>query len=66
MSDSVCIIDFNGYTSPGHFPVACRADWNPITGVVAFGGDWGYLPPMYSETEPEDVLLFDYAEWREP
>lgn len=49
-SNSVCIVDFNGYSSPGHFPTAFWADWE--NGITTFGGDWSDVPDMPSVTEP--------------
>lgn len=57
MDNSVCLVDFNGYTFPGHFPVAYWADYYPDQKAVIFGGDWQTVPDMPSETCPseEDV-----------
>lgn len=70
MSESICIVDFCGYTSPSHFPISFWADWQPDTKLITFGGDWYGLPPVYYADTPMDddidVLdeqLTEYAAW---
>jgi hypothetical protein len=63
---SVCIVDFNGYCAPSHLPVAYWADYDPNSKLVAFGGVWSSLQPLYSEFEPTDEeieVLYVYAAW---
>jgi len=62
----ICIIDFNGYTSPGHLPIAYWADYDPVTGLVFFGGEFSEVSPVQCDVEPNDVeieALQAYAEW---
>lgn len=59
---STCIVDFNGYTSPGSFLVAFWADWHPNTGYVEFGGDWEWVPAMPTKTEPTQEQVYGWVE----
>lgn len=66
MSESIRLVDFCGYTSPGHFPITYWADWNPSTKLVTFGGEWVEVSPIISETEPTETEieeLSDFAWW---
>lgn len=66
MSESTCLIDFCGYSEPGHYPISYWADWNPATKLVTFGGEWYEVAPVLSEIEPDDAeieALADFAWW---
>jgi hypothetical protein len=56
---SVCVLDFNGYTSPGHFPVAMWADWDGSR--VVFGGDWREIPDWVIDREPTEDKVCNYV-----
>jgi hypothetical protein len=58
---SVCIEDFCGYSSPGHFPVSLSADWFPDEAVTHFTGDWSDTPPMASPTQPTEEDVWAWA-----
>lgn len=64
---AVCIEDFCG-TMHWQEPVACSgpiqywADWCPTDKAVHFGGAWGDVPSMPSETQPEDEIVYEWAE----
>lgn len=65
--DSICLIDFCGYTSPSHFPISFWCDWNPQTGLITFGGEWQEIDPVYSATEPSEAeieALEEFCWWR--
>jgi len=59
---STCIVDFNGYTSPGSFPIAFWADWCPDKECVEFGGDWEDVPTMPMKTEPTQGQVYEWVE----
>lgn len=66
-TETICLIDFCGYSEPGHFPTSYWADWNPATKLITFGGEWQEISPVMSETEPTDSeidLLQEFAWWR--
>lgn len=48
----VCIVDFCGYSYPGHWPTSFWADWDGSE--VIFGGDWDHIPNMPTDTEPTE------------
>lgn len=50
----VCIEDFCGYTSPGHFPISFSADYYPRLGITRFLGAWWNVPDMPSTSEPTE------------
>jgi hypothetical protein len=52
LEKDVCIVDFNGYSQPGHFPVSFWADWDGSK--VVFGGDWQEIPDMPTDKEPTE------------
>lgn len=66
MHNSVCVFDFNGYSEPGHYPIAQWADYIPgvragdeaTDSRVVFGGDWSDVPDWIVDHEPteEEVL----------
>ena len=60
--ESICIVDFNGYIHPGHFPTSFWADWWVADKVVTFGGDWCDVPDMPSEMEPTEAEVEAWAE----
>lgn len=55
----VCVFDFNGYVTPGHFPVAQWADYE--NGRVVFGGDWQEIPDWIVDHEPTEQEVLDYV-----
>ena len=59
--NSVCVFDFNGYTSPGHFFTSMWADYYPDKGIVVFGGDWDGIPNMISSYEPGEKEILEYV-----
>jgi hypothetical protein len=61
-TEDICIEDFNGYISPGHFPTSFAADWCPIDKVVRFTGDWSDVPDMPAEQAPSDTEVNKWAE----
>jgi hypothetical protein len=60
--DSICIEDFCGYTSPGHYPISFSADYFPAERLTHFTGDWGNIPPMPSNTAPTEKQVWEWAE----
>ena len=58
----VCIVDFCGTYSPSNLPGQYWADWNPLTKLVTFGGDWKGIPQMFSEAEPTENEVYAYAD----
>jgi len=61
MSNSICVEDFCGYTSPSHFPLNFWADWYPDTGLTKFGGDWQGIPDMYTKECPTSEQVNQWA-----
>lgn len=61
-TDDICIEDFCGYISPGHFPYSYAADYCPQDHVVRFTGDWSDVPDMPSETVPDESAVHAWAE----
>ena len=55
----ICIVDFNGYTLLGHFPVSFWADWDGHK--VIFGGDWEGIPNMLIQIEPSEEMVYAYV-----
>lgn len=62
-NESVCIVDFCGYQSPGHFPRSFSCDWFPEEQLAYFTGDWGVdeLPAMTSKQEPTEKQVLEWA-----
>lgn len=60
LEKDICIVDFAGYSEPGHFPVSVFADWDGM--VVRFGGDWEGIPDMPSDEEPTEDQVFAWAD----
>lgn len=52
MSDSICIIDFNGRAGP--YDVGYWADWYPDKQHVVFGGCWQHIPMMFASQQPTE------------
>jgi hypothetical protein len=57
----VCIVDFEGYTKPGHFHTSMWADWYPHHKFVRFGGDWNDVPDMPATSEPTEEAVEAWA-----
>ena len=55
----ICIIDFEGYTIPGHFHTSFWADYDGEK--VIFGGDWRDIPPLVIDHEPTEEEVEKYA-----
>jgi len=61
IDSAICIEDFCGYTSPGHFPITFSADWIPSRRKTYFTGDWESVPPMPSDEEPTEEQVWAWA-----
>lgn len=62
----ICLVDMNGYTSPGHLPIAYWIDYDPQTSLAHFGGYYCDTNPVFVGHEPTDAeidALQDFAEW---
>ena len=59
--DTICIEDFCGYTSPGHFFTQFWADWSKSEEMLFFGGDWDKIPPMPAVKEPTADDAYTWA-----
>jgi len=57
--ESICIEDFCGRCDG--FPCSFWADWWVDDKVVTFGGEWGDVPDMPSETEPTNEAVNNWA-----
>lgn len=59
----LCIEDFSGYIEPGHFFTQYWADYNPVTGLLSFGGDWSDVPDLLVSSKPTALdckMLVEY------
>lgn len=66
-NNSICLVDFCGYSKPGHFPITYWVDYHPDIKLITFGGEWQEIAPVYSEAEPtedEIEVISDFAWWR--
>jgi hypothetical protein len=55
------VVDFSGYTSPGHFPTSFWAEWNRDEKQVHFGGDWHDVPLMKAKRRPTQAQVYKHA-----
>lgn len=60
---SVCIEDFCG--SWRGIPVSFWADYFPELSTTYFGGDWSFVPPMFSSDEPTNENVNRWANYHE-
>jgi hypothetical protein len=59
--NSVCVIDFCGFTYPGHFPVDYAAWYHPDDKEVWFYGDLESVPNMPSDTCPSEHDVWQWV-----
>ncbi len=56
-AETICVEDFCGYSSPGHFPVSFWADYYPTLGFTRFGGESWNIPDMPCTSEPTEEAI---------
>ena len=59
----ICVEDFSGHIEPGHFFTQYWADYDPLTHILSFGGDWNFMPDLFVSVKPTALdckMLVEY------